>query len=181
MQDLVRYARSPKTLIIGRFKGPDETICVCCQHAKATVSVAGKALCPTCFPVYALDTPRIDEMASLIWLPHVDQGVLSRLVLALHSACAQQGETISTATTGQAGHAAAIFAELRALAGGVIERIGTAQVSHLRDAAKKLRDDPLQRKYVASGIRVLHHGVGLPDEPHAYRHYLNTLREGSPP
>ncbi|GBQ91228.1 hypothetical protein [Asaia krungthepensis] len=179
MQDLVRYARSPGTLIASRFEGPDETICTCCQHARATVSVAGKALCPTCLPAYALDTPRIDETASLIWLPHVDQGVLSRLTLALHAVCAQQGEAIGTATTGPAGHAGAIFAELRAQAGGLIERIGTAQISHLREAARKLSQAPLQRQHVASGIRVLHHGVGLPDEPNSYRHYLNTLKEGS--
>lgn len=179
MQDLVRTARSPGTLMASPLGEMDETICICCQHARATVAVAGEPLCPTCLPAYALDTPHIDEIASLIWLPQCDQGVLSRLTLALHSACAQQGETISTASTGQAGHAAAIFAELRALAGELIKRIGTAQISHLREAARKLSQAPLQRQHVASGIRVLHHGVGLPDEPDSYRHYLNTLKEGS--
>jgi len=179
MLDLVRYARSPRKLLASAFEGPAERICICCQHAKATVLVAENAVCPTCLPAYALDTPHIDEMASLIWLPQLDQGVLSRLVLALHFACAQQNETIRTATTGLAGHAAAMFAELYAQGDGLIERIGTNQITHLREAAEKLAKDPVQRRHFTNGIRVLHHGTGLPGEPEVYRRYLDTLRESA--
>lgn len=179
MQDLVRRARSPRTQLASSIVETDETHCTCCQHAKARWSVEGHLLCPTCVPAYALDAPSIDEVASLIWLPQVDQGVLSRFTLALHLARALEHHSVGPISSEASECAAATLSELRALSAGVIERIGTAQISHLREAARGLDQPPLQRAHYTCGIRVLHHGPGENGMRDTYRSYIKTLIEGS--
>lgn len=175
MLDPVRYARADKLLIVEKIKEPGTTICACCQHMSATATVGDTALCPTCLPAFALDAHGIDDVASLIWLPQLEQGVLSRLVLTLHVTCARQSVTVRTAATGEAGIAALNFELLKMRENALVDRIGTAKISEYRKACRKLDSDPVQRAHFISGIRVLHHGNSFSDAPQFYSDYLRTL------
>ncbi|GBR20276.1 MULTISPECIES: hypothetical protein [Asaia] len=180
MLDLVRYARADKELNAQKLVGPKSTICACCQHMPATATVGDTTLCPTCLPAFALDASGIDHVASLIWLPQLEQGVLSRLVLTLHVTCARQSVTVRTAATGEAGIAAMNFELLKRRETALVNRIGTAKISEFREACKELKIDPVQRAHFVNGIRVLHHGCWFGDAPQLYDNYLRALIGGVP-
>jgi len=175
MLDPVRYARADRILTAKKLAEPGTTICACCQHMPATATVGDTALCPTCLPAFALDANGIDHVASLIWLPQLEQGVLSRLVLTLHVTCARQSVTVRTAATGEAGIAALNFELLKIRENALVDRIGTARISEFRKACRKLDSDPVQRAHFVNGIRVLHHGKWFGDAPQLYSDYLRTL------
>lgn len=180
MLDLVRYARLKKKQIATRLEEPGTTICACCQHMPATATVGDTALCPTCLPAFALDAHGIDHVASLIWLPQLEQGVLSRLVLTLHVTCARQSVTVRTAATGEAGIAAMNFELLKRREDALVNRIGTTKISEFRESCKELKTDPVQRAHFVNGIRVLHHGCWFSDAPQLYDNYLRALTGGVP-
>jgi len=177
MEDLVLLARSSHGALVASALGPGEAdACRCCGAAPAVLQVAGFLLCRTCVPAFALDEPGIDDIASLIWLPHVDQGVLGRIVAALHAAAGQQGLTIHDVDLrGQAALARMAFDALKAQEAGAIARIGTARPSALRTAALAL--DQVARRRGETGLRVLFNGNWFANAPDRY---FETIRSRIP-
>ncbi len=170
MADPAITAATPgRSLRIEPLEDIQKGLCCCCGHLAAAAAVAGNALCLTCVPAYALDEPGIDDVATLIWLPHVEQGALSRCVTALHVACAAEGATIHDETlTGRSKDARRVLDALLACRAGSNERIGTDRPSLLRAAMRALQGHKPPRPEGETGLRVLTLGLWFPDHPRRY-------------
>ncbi|MBB2164483.1 hypothetical protein HLH26_08005 [Gluconacetobacter sp. 1b LMG 1731] len=108
----------------------------------------------TCVPAFALDEPDIDKVSALIWLPHLDQPVVSRLVTAVHTARAADSTVIPT--TGPVGFAKAAHAVLDMLLAqraAAIARIGTDRPSVLRAAGLSLNGITIPKRTGVSALR----------------------------
>lgn len=128
--------------------------CACCGHLAPAASVAGRPLCMTCVPAFALDEPDIDKVSALIWLPHLDQPVVSRLVTAVHTARA--ADTTANPTTDPVGFAKAAQAVLDMLLAqraAAIARIGTDRPSVLRAAGLSLNGITIPKRTGVSALR----------------------------
>lgn len=168
--DLVALARSNEPLRLSPLGDGAASICACCGHMQAKHMVGARGLCLTCAPAFAIDEPDIDTVAQLIFLPAMDQGVLSRLVAALHTACAATGHSVfDPSQEGASGAAGRVFGTLRAAHVDAIARTGTDRPSELRAA---LRGQSIQRAPVSngeSGLRVLMLGTWFAEDPSLYR------------
>lgn len=140
----------------------------------AAVTVSGRPLCLTCAPAFALDEPGIDDVATLIWLPHLDQGALGRCVTALHVAAKAAGHTVyDQGLSGEALSAKRAFEALLSCRLGAVEKIGTDRPSLYRSALKSLSRNPLPEAH-ETGLRILMRGTWFPDNP---RRYVNAVTE----
>lgn len=167
-------SRDTKKLIIEDMTLPMIEHCTCCEYLLAAVTVAGKPLCLTCAPAFALDEPGIDDVATLIWLPHLDQGVLGRCVTALHVAARAAGHTLyDQSLSGQALSAKRAFEALLFCRLGALEKIGTDRPSLYRSALKSLSRHPLPEAH-ETGLRILMRGTWFPENP---RRYLEATTE----
>jgi hypothetical protein len=161
-------------LTVEDLNAPMTGYCTCCEHMLAAVTVAGRSLCLTCAPAFALDEPGIDDVATLIWLPHLDQGALSRCVTALHVAARATGHTVyDQSLSGQALNAKRAFEALLSCRLGALEKIGTDRPSLYRSALKSLSRNPLPETH-ETGLRILMRGTWFPDNP---RRYLDAATE----
>ena len=161
-------------LTVEDLKAPLSGHCTCCEHMLAAVNVAGRPLCLTCAPAFALDEPGIDDVATLIWLPHLDQGALGRCVTALHVAARAAGHTVyDQALPGQALSAKRAFEALLSCRLGAVEKIGTDRPSLYRSALKSLSRNPLPEAH-ETGLRILMRGTWFPDNP---RRYVDAVTE----
>ena len=144
--------------------------CSCCGHLPASGIVARDAYCLTCLPAFALDETDIDSVARVMWLPEMDQGVLSRLVTGLHTACAAQNVTMTRGTAdGRAQSARGVFAELRKRESEAVARIGTDRPSELRATLRHMRATKMTSDRVGeSGLRILSLGTWFATDPGCY-------------
>jgi hypothetical protein len=170
MQDLVTLARAPSHSLVPSDREPgDGAVCACCAAARAVHFVGDTPLCLTCLPAWALDAPGIDEIACLIWLPHLDQGVLSRITAALHAAAAHEGHTIhDRKLTGRPAAARLAYDALKELEGEVVQRLGSSRLSDLRQAVLRLSDSQIANRQGESGLRVLFSGRWFAPQPDRY-------------
>lgn len=183
MFDLVTLARAPRGALrleaLSPADGPIE--CACCQAAPAEATVAGIPLCMTCQPGIALDEPEIDNLVSIIWLPHLDQGMLSRLVAAIHMAAAREGTTVHQASlTGRTAHARAAFKGLRALESEALQRLGTTRVSEFRAAALALTESDVANRSSESGLKLLFNGSWFSAQAGRYNDMLRESARQTP-
>lgn len=140
----------------------------------AAVTVSRRPLCLTCAPAFALDEPGIDDVATLIWLPHLDQGALGRCVTALHVAAKAAGHTVyDQGLSGEALSAKRAFEALLSCRLGALEKIGTDRPSLYRSALKSLSRNPLPEAH-ETGLRILMRGTWFPDNP---RRYVDAVTE----
>ncbi|MFT8643472.1 hypothetical protein [Gluconacetobacter sp.] len=108
----------------------------------------------TCVPAFALDEPDIDKVSALIWLPHLDQPVVSRLVTAVHTARAADTTAIPTTDpVGFAKAAQAVLDMLLAQRAAAIARIGTDRPSVLRAAGLSLNGISIPKRTGVSAVR----------------------------
>lgn len=140
----------------------------------AAVTVSGRPLCLTCAPAFALDEPGIDDVATLIWLPHLDQGALGRCVTALHVAAKTAGHTVyDQGLSGEALSAKRAFEALLSCRLGALEKIGTDRPSLYRSGLKRLSRNPFPEAH-ETGLRILMRGTWFPSNP---RRYLDAAQE----
>ena len=127
----------------------DAVCCGFCAQPGATFPArvrgpAGETIrgCALCFLAEHLDRPRIDEEASLIWLPEVSQVVINTLMREIHIRLRTLGETLhaefrlslDTEERRRLFHARAL---LQSRGAAAVARLGTGRPSELaeRDAA----------------------------------------------
>jgi len=165
---------APERLTAEDLTAPMSGHCTCCEHMLAAVTVSGRPLCLTCAPAFALDEPGIDDVATLIWLPHLDQGALGRCVTALHVAAKAAGHTVyDQGLSGEALSAKRAFEALLSCRLGALEKIGTDRPSLYRSALKSLSRNPFPEAH-ETGLRILMRGKWFPDNP---RRYLDAAQE----
>lgn len=176
--DLVHLALSRDVLRISQAEPGEGRSCGCCGQLPPAGAVASQALCLTCLPAFALDEPGIDSVGQLIWLPTMDQGVLSRLVAGLHTACARTGSTVFDG--GAEGAAARqLFHTLRRTQSEAVVRVGTHRLSELRAALRLQRSiERQERRAEESGLRVLMLGTWFDDDPGRYQRAASEWARG---
>ncbi|MBB2156629.1 hypothetical protein HLH33_09960 [Gluconacetobacter diazotrophicus] len=175
INDLVRLARAPSgTLTLSERKPDSGTRCGCCAADHAVHLVADIPLCLTCVPAFALDEEGIDNIASIIWLPHVDQGVLSRLTAALHAVAAQEGHRVLDSNlTGWSAKASLSYKALVVRQTAAIAKMGSSRPSELRAAVLGLSEEQMDGRKGESGLRILINGTWFASHPDRY---YSTLR-----
>lgn len=150
MLDLISHCRAPRGTLKPTAEATVATECACCGLPGASIRVGDGLLCMICVPAFALDTPDIDTMAGVIWMPQMDQGVLSRLVCAAHAALRPQN---TAEVQERARNALDSLADLRSASR---RRIGTYQPSVLRETALTVPAHSLiKRRDRLSGLRIL--------------------------
>lgn len=150
MLELISHCRAPRDALKPTAEATVATDCACCGLSGASTRVGGTLLCMACVPTFALDLPSIDTMAGVIWLPQMDQGVLSRLVCAAHAALRPQN------TTEVQERAQSVLDCLADLRSASRQRIGTYQPSVLRETALAVPAHSLiKRRDRLSGLRIL--------------------------
>ena len=179
MIDLVALAGSTELLRLSPLGAGTASLCTCCSHMQATHLTGTRSLCLTCAPAFAMDEPDIDAVAQLIFLPAMDQGVLSRLVVALHTACAAAGCSVFDAPNeGAAGAARSVFGTLRAAHVDAVTRTGTDRPSELRAALRGQNIRDARRSSVESGVRVLMLGTWFAEDAGLYRRCAEDWARG---
>lgn len=145
--DIIAVASSASRLLATDIASAPEADrpCACCGFQQAPTSIGDLPLCLTCAPAFALDMPGIDQVARLIWLPHIDQGMLSQLVRALH---------VARLSDGQRDRANGLAA-LAARSAEAEQRLGTCLISEFRHAVRDGGDTSRVAESVLPGIRVL--------------------------
>ncbi len=180
MYDPVIHARAPEGALRLSTQGirPGQG-CMCCGRIDARVAVAHVVVCLTCAPAYALDEPDIETVAALIWLPQMDQGVLGRLVSAIHLA-RKHPEITDVAGMGvTADHASRTFGELHALRAEARKRFGTDSPATLRRVVSRTPSPDLDARNGMSGLRILMRGTWFGTDPDFYLRTLHDQATGS--
>lgn len=132
-----------------------QSICPCCGMAGVNTSVEEQKFCMVCAPAYGVDEPDVDTVSVIIWLPHLDQGLLSRLLCSAYAA-RFVSSPVCTAEVVMASRSYDILAELEALRSEAKRRIGTDCVSVLRKLIPNIPQLSLfQRGIHLSGLRIL--------------------------
>jgi hypothetical protein len=179
MIDVVALARTNTLLRLSSFAPAVTGLCSCCAHMPATHAIEGRDLCLTCVPAFVMDEPDIDAVAQLVFLPAMDQGVLSRMVVALHTACAAAGCSVfDAAEHGTAVAARRIFGSLRAKHVEAVARTGTDRPSELRAALRGRPPRAAPGPGVESGVRVLMLGRWFAEDPGLYRRAAQEWARG---
>ena len=156
MTDLILHCRaSSGTLTLTHEALDTQSCCSCCGIQGVSMSVSGLKFCTVCAPAYSVDEPDIDAVCALIWLPHIDQGFLSRLLRAAYAA-----RYVSTDPTplqlSMASSANNLLIELEKIRSSAKRMIGTDQISVLRSVAPKIPQFNLfLRLQRVSGLRIL--------------------------
>jgi intracellular multiplication protein IcmJ len=120
--------------------------------------------CALCFLVEHLERPRIDEEASLIWLPEMSQVVINALIREIHIRLRALGETLhaefrlslDTEERRRLFHARAL---LQGRGAAAIARLSTGRPSDLAGAMLRLSDAAYRRRFkLLGGLRLLPSG-----------------------
>lgn len=129
--------------------------CPCCGMTGVNTSVHDQKLCMVCAPAFALDDPDADTISTVIWLPQIDQGFLSRLIYAAYSARLVQSNS-NILELDLAARSYDVLSELESLRAEAKRIIGTDQVSVLRRLIQHIPQYSLfQRQNRPTGLRVL--------------------------
>ncbi|QEO18866.1 hypothetical protein [Acetobacter vaccinii] len=129
--------------------------CACCDFQPARTRVAGTSLCLTCAPAYALDQDGLDHLAHLIWMPRFDQGVLSRMVRAIHAANLLAESVTDTAIHDQAQRGKHILDALIRTRGQARECLGIDSLTQLRKTVSSMAVREFVGRSSMTGLRVL--------------------------
>lgn len=156
MMDLIHTFRAAKGSQKVTFETMDiRNSCPCCGMSGINTSVAGKKYCMVCAASQAVDEADADTVSAIIWLPHIDQGLLNRLVGSAHAA-RFVSSTSNTAEVDMASRSYDILAELEALRSEAKRRIGTDCVSMLRKLIPQMPQHSLFLRGIrTSGLRIL--------------------------
>lgn len=120
-----------------------------------SVSVCGDKLCIVCAPAFSVDDPDTDKFSTLVWLPQIDQGYLSRLVRSAYQAQYVPASSPPDAVE-RASRAYDTLTELENLRSVVKQMIGTDRISVLRKLIPDIpQHDLFFRLKRVSGLRVL--------------------------
>jgi intracellular multiplication protein IcmJ len=120
--------------------------------------------CALCFLAEHLERPRIDEEASLIWLPEVSQVVINTLMREIHIRLRTLRETLhaefrlslDTEERRRLFHARALLLGCGAAASS---RLGTGRPSDLASAMLRLSDAAYRQRFkLLGGLRLLSSG-----------------------
>lgn len=156
MFDIITHARAPAgTLIMDEITPAGSQRCACCDLQPARTRVAGTPLCLTCAPAYALDQNGLGALTCLIWQPRFDQGVLSRMVHAIHAATLLAASVPDTAIQEQAQRGQDILAELNRTRAQARACLGTDSPAELREIVSSMAFGEFIGRTSVSGVRVL--------------------------
>jgi hypothetical protein len=149
----------------------DAVRCDFCAQPDATFPArargpAGEIIrgCALCFLAEHLERPRIDEEASLIWLPEVSQVVINTLMRVIHIRLRALGETLhaefrlalDTEERRRLFHARALLKGRAAAAGA---RLGTERPSELAGAMLRFSGAAYRQRFkLLGGLRLLPSG-----------------------
>lgn len=144
---LLRLIPAPGVAILSR-----STPGACCSFCHAVIgSWSCDGACGFCHLVLNLGRPRIDEEATLCWLPELSQAVVSRIVHEQHRRLANPAST--KAAVAPAHFINLAFADRTELAAGVV---GTRRPSELSQALMVLPPAAYaDRHRLLGGIRVV--------------------------
>lgn len=178
MLDPITAASLPDALRFDELRTPDATTsCRCCGFGTIAGTVAGHPVCHNCAPMLAMDHIGCDDTGCLIWLPHITQDALTRLVRALLTPILRHKETITQRhghpETAQARRA---FRALLEAQTELVARIGTVQPSQLRQALKNVPSHAHESDKLC-GIRFVHTGGWFKPETDYYKNIIHSLKD----
>lgn len=156
MTDLIQHCRAPTgALTVANRPMDTQNCCNCCGIRGVSMTVLDAQLCMVCAPAFCVDEPEIDALSTLIWLPQIDQGFLSRLLRAAYAARYVQSDP-DPIQLAMASRANDLLTELGKLRSDAKRVTGTDQVSTIRRLAPGIPQYNLflRRKRV-SGLRIL--------------------------
>lgn len=156
MTDFIHHCLAPRgSLTLSSETFSPQTQCSCCGEMGTSVSASGAKLCIVCAPAFCVDEPDTDKVSTLIWLPQIDQGFVSRLLRSAYQARYVPASSPPAAVE-RASRAYDILTELENLRSVAKQIIGTDRISVLRKLIPEIPQYNLfLRSKRVSGLRVL--------------------------
>jgi intracellular multiplication protein IcmJ len=160
------------------------SVCGYCGQPGAMFDVVGEApaCCVLCYLARHLERPRIDEEAILVWLPEMDQRILTLICREMHIElrAAQEALHDDAAPRGDAPELARLHHARQALrqrAEPAAARLGTDRPSELGEALRSLpRTVRSRQAALLGGLRLLPRGRFFADDEDVYLSVVDAWR-----